>query len=58
MRVRIKTWLPAILGVFALGVFADTAVAQCGGGCQPPPVCCQPPPAPPPPPPPPGNCCQ
>jgi len=48
MRVRIKTWLPAIFGLMTLGV-AGSASAQCNTGCVEPP--------PPPPPPPPGGCC-
>ncbi|WP_339915542.1 hypothetical protein [uncultured Brevundimonas sp.] len=60
MRVRIKTWLPPLLGAFALMAFADSAAAQCCA--PPPPPCCQPPPPPPPPPPccelpPPPPCC-
>lgn len=65
MRVRIKTWLPALFGFFAVMAVADTAAAQCGSGCEPPPPpCCAPPPPPPPPPvpcctppPPPTPCC-
>ena len=55
MRVRIKTWLAAAVGFFALMAVADSAAAQCGG-CEPPPP--PPPPCclPPPPPPPPGGC--
>lgn len=29
MRVRIKTWLPALVGFVALTAFADKAAAQC-----------------------------
>ena len=55
MRVRIMTWLPAVVGFVALTAFADEAAAQCGPVCEPPPPpCCEPPPPPPPPPPP---CC-
>jgi hypothetical protein len=62
MRVRILTWLPALMGFLALMVFADTAAAQCGGCEPPPPPCCEAPPPPPPPPPccelpPPPPCC-
>lgn len=60
MRVRIKTWLPAAVGVIGLWSLASAAgSAQCNTGCQPPPPppcgSCQPPP--PPPPPPPTDCC-
>jgi len=55
MRVRIKTWLPALVGLLAFGAVGGAASAQCSSGCTPPPPpCCQPPP----PPPPPTPCCQ
>jgi len=54
MRVRIKTFLPALAGLFLVGV-AGEAAAQCCA--PPPPPCCQPPPPPPPPPPSPPACC-
>jgi len=55
MRVRIKTWLPTIVGLLAFGAVAGEASAQCNSGCAPPPPpCC----SPPPPPPPPAPCCQ
>lgn len=46
MRVRIKTWLPALVGLLAFGAFS-AASAQCDSGCNPTPE----PPAPEP-------CCQ
>jgi len=54
MRVRIKTWLPALVGVAALGAVGGAAAKQCSSGCTPPPpACCEAPP----PPKPPAPCC-
>ncbi len=57
MRVRIKTWLAAIVGLTAFGAVGGSAVAQCGSCTPTPPSCCQAPPAPTPPSPP-SSCCQ
>lgn len=63
MRVRIKTWLPTLVGLAAFGAVGGAVAGGaggdgCGNGCQPPPpACCKPPAPPPPPPRPPGPCC-